>query len=91
MLQTGSSASYNLGNGKGFSVQQVIDTAREVTGTDFRVTHAERRAGDPAILVADSSLANRELGWQPEYADLESIIATAWRWETEFLCKRGDP
>ncbi len=89
MQRTGNSASYNLGNGKGFSVQQVIDTTREVTGRDFKVTLADRRPGDPAVLIADSSLASDELDWQPEYPDLESIIASAWRWETEFLC--GQP
>ncbi len=88
MQQTGSSARYNLGNGQGFSVQQVIDATREVTGRDFKVTHDVRRPGDPAILVADSKLANRELGWQPEYAELESIIQTAWHWETGFLCNQ---
>lgn len=89
MLQTGCSARYNLGNGKGFSVQQVIDTTRKVTGRDFKVTLDERRPGDPAILVADSAFANNELGWQPEHPELESIIETAWKWETEFLCKQG--
>jgi UDP-glucose 4-epimerase len=85
MQQTGSSARYNLGNGKGFSVQQVIDTTRKVTGRDFKVTRAQRRPGDPAVLVADSELAQQELGWQPEHTELESIISTAWNWETEFL------
>ncbi len=88
MQKTGKSARYNLGNGKGFSVQQVIDTTRRVAGRDFKVTHAGRRSGDPAVLVADSTLAQKELGWQPEYPDLESIIATAWEWETGFLCKQ---
>ena len=87
MQRTGRSARYNLGNGKGFSVQQVIDTTREVTGRDFTVTRTDRRPGDPAVLVADSERARQELGWQPEHADLESIIATAWNWETDFLCK----
>jgi len=88
MQQIGSSARYNLGNGTGFSVQQVIDTTRKVTGKDFKVTQDERRPGDPAVLVADSKLAQQELGWKPEHTDLESIIATAWRWETEGLSKR---
>ena len=88
MQQTGRSARYNLGNGRGFSVQQVIDTTREVTGRDFTVTRTDRRPGDPAVLVADSQRARQELGWQPEYDDLESIIATAWNWETSFLCKQ---
>ena len=88
MQQTGRSARYNLGNGRGFSVQQVIDTTRKVTGRDFPVTRTDRRPGDPAVLVADSQRARQELGWQPEYDDLESIIATAWNWETSFLCKQ---
>jgi UDP-glucose 4-epimerase len=87
MQQTGCSASYNLGNGKGYSVQQVIDATRKVTTRDFKVSHAERRPGDPAVLVADSTLATKELGWQPQYPDLDSIIGSAWRWETGFLCK----
>ena len=91
MQQTRSSARYNLGNGKGFSVQQVIDTTRKVTGKDFKVTRDNRRPGDPAVLVADSQLARQELGWQPEHADLESIIETAWNWETEFLCSQNQP
>ncbi len=88
MLQTGSSAHYNLGNGRGFSVQQVIDAVHEITGKDFDVTQDARRPGDPAVLVADSSLAKQQLGWQPKYDSLESIISTAWRWETEFLCQQ---
>jgi len=88
MQQTGNSASYNLGNGKGFSVQQVIDTTRDVTGREFKVTRADRRPGDPAVLIADSALANNELDWQPEHPDLESIVASAWKWETEFLCNQ---
>ena len=87
MLKTGSSARYNLGNGRGFSVQQVIDAVRRITGKDINVTQDARRPGDPAVLVADSSLAQQQLGWQPEYNSLESIISTAWHWETEFLCR----
>jgi UDP-glucose 4-epimerase len=75
------SAIYNLGNGNGFSVQQVIDVAREVTGREIKVVDAERRAGDAAILVADASRARRELAWSPGYSDLETIIRHAWSWE----------
>jgi UDP-glucose 4-epimerase len=88
MRETGRSARYNLGNGNGFSVQQVIDSARKVTGRDIRVSIEPRRAGDPAVLVADSTLARTELKWRPAYADLDTIIANAWRWETDFLCKQ---
>lgn len=85
MQKTGESARYNLGNGKGFSVQQVIDAAKQVSGKDFIVTKADRRAGDPAVLVADSKLARKELGWEPRFDQLETIIETAWNWEVNFL------
>jgi UDP-glucose 4-epimerase len=88
MIKKDKSARYNLGNGKGFSVKQVIDVAREVSGNDFNVTIEPRRAGDPAVLVADATLAKHELNWQPEFADLKDIVKTAWQWETDFLCKQ---
>ena len=72
---------YNLGNGHGFSVQEVIDTAEAVTGRKIAVVNAPRREGDPARLVADATLARKQLGWQPQYADLATIIAHAWKWE----------
>lgn len=75
------SAAYNLGNGGGFSVQEVIETARAVTGCDIQVKYGERRVGDPARLVADSRRAREELGWRPRYADLATIIGHAWDWE----------
>lgn len=74
-------ARFNLGNGQGFSVQEVIDSARRVTGCRIHVIDDPRRDGDPAALVADSTLAKRELGWQPRYADLDTIVAHAWQWE----------
>ena len=76
---------FNLGNGQGFSVQQVIDCVREVTGRDFEVKSEARRDGDPAVLVADATLARTELGWQPKLDKLEYIIATAWHWEQSFF------
>lgn len=76
------SQAYNLGNGQGFSVQEVIDTAEQVTGRKIAVTYAERRPGDPARLVADARQACAQLGWQPEFSDLATIIEHAWRWET---------
>lgn len=88
MQQKGESARYNLGNGKGFSVRQVIDTTKAVTGKDFEVIEDARRPGDPAVLVADSTRARKELDWQPRFDQLDTIIETAWRWETEFLCKQ---
>lgn len=74
------SRAYNLGNGKGYTVRQVIETARRVTGRDIPVVDAPRRPGDPAALVASSDRITRELGWKPRYGDLEEIIATAWEW-----------
>ncbi|WAL67437.1 UDP-glucose 4-epimerase GalE [Amycolatopsis cynarae] len=70
---------YNLGNGTGFSVRQVIETCREVTGHPIPAVVAPRRAGDPAILVAASDRARTELGWKPERADLFGIVSDAWR------------
>lgn len=87
MKKTGNSARYNLGNGKGFSVQQVIDAAKQVSGKEFTVTYTDRRAGDPAVLVADSKLAKKELSWEPKFEQLETIIETAWNWEVNFLNK----
>jgi UDP-glucose 4-epimerase len=75
------SQAYNLGNGNGFSVQQIIDMAEQVTGRKIPVMDAARREGDPARLVADSRLARKQLGWQPQYADLATIIEHAWKWE----------
>lgn len=75
------SQAYNLGNGNGFSVLEVIETAKKVTGVDFAVKHEARRAGDPPRLVADSSAIKAKLGWSPRYADLDTIIAHAWAFE----------
>lgn len=71
---------YNLGSGTGFSVHQVIEAARRVTGRDIPVSLAERRAGDPAVLVASSRRIRAELGWVPQFDDIEVIIESAWRW-----------
>ncbi len=71
---------FNLGNGVGHTVKQVIDTARKVTGDPIKVEMAPRRAGDPATLIASSAKAKEVLGWKPEHDDLEEIIATAWNW-----------
>lgn len=87
MQKSGDSARYNLGNGKGFSVQQVIDAVKRVADKEFKVIHAERRAGDPAVLVADSALARQALGWTPRFEQLETIIETAWQWETTFFAR----
>ena len=72
---------FNLGNGQGFSVQQVIDICKDVTQKNIPVIYGARREGDPDVLVADARLAQNELGWQPKYPALQSIIEHAWQWE----------
>jgi UDP-glucose 4-epimerase len=71
---------FNLGNGKGFSVREVIESARRVTGHPIPAEVCPRRPGDPAVLVASSEKAIRELGWKPRYTQLDEIIRTAWIW-----------
>jgi UDP-glucose 4-epimerase len=71
---------FNLGNGKGFSVQEVIESARRVTGHPIPAELYPRRPGDPAVLVASSEKAIRELGWKPRYTQLDEILRTAWDW-----------
>lgn len=73
---------YNLGNGRGYSVREVIDVARQVTEVDFPAVEAPRRPGDADRLVASSELIGRELGWEPHFSDLRQIIETAWAWHT---------
>lgn len=82
-LRGGNSSNFfNLGNGTGFSVKEVIETAKEVTGLDIPVVIQERRAGDPAVLVASSEKARSVLGWNPASADLKGIIQSAWSWHS---------
>ena len=78
---------YNLGNGKGFSVREVIESARRVTGHPIPAELHPRRAGDPAVLVASSEKAIRELGWEPRYTQLDDIIDTAWIWHQKRYSK----
>lgn len=73
-------AAYNLGNGQGFSVQEVIATAAAVTGRQIPVQVGARRPGDPPCLVGDATAIQRDLNWQPRYADLAEILQTAWCW-----------
>lgn len=80
----GESAAFNLGNGRGFSVGEVISAAERIAGRRVRVIDAPRRLGDPPVLVADAARARDVLGWRPRYADLESIIAHAWAWEQQY-------
>ncbi len=81
---------YNLGNGQGFSVQEVINVAKEVTGRDFTVIDGPRRPGDPARLVADSSKVKQELQWVPEFDALATMIEHAWQWELRHHCNKQD-
>jgi len=76
---------FNLGNGNGFSVLEIIQAAIEVVGHNIPYELAPPRAGDPAILIADASLASTELGWQPHYTNIKDIIATAWQWHQNEL------
>jgi UDP-glucose 4-epimerase len=71
---------FNLGNGQGFTVLEVIEAARRVTGVEIACERAPRRAGDPPVLVASSALASRLLGWEPAFGDIDGIITSAWRW-----------
>ena len=71
---------FNLGNGVGFTEKEVVETARKVTGHPISAKEEPRRAGDPSMLIASSAKAKEVLGWNPQYADLETIIDTAWNW-----------
>ena len=80
LLDGGNSDVFNLGNGSGFSVREVIETARKITGKEINVVERDRRPGDPPILVGSSEKAQRVLGWQPQFAALETILNHAWQW-----------
>jgi UDP-glucose 4-epimerase len=80
LLKGGESQVFNLGNGNGFSVKEVIETAKEITGKNISVVYGDRRAGDPPILVGSSDRARNILGWQPRYPNLTDIISHAWQW-----------
>jgi UDP-glucose 4-epimerase len=84
-LQSGApSDAFNLGNGNGFSVREVIQSVERVTGKSIKVVETERRFGDPPILVGSSVKAGQMLNWQPQYTSLDEIIKTAWRWQKKF-------
>jgi UDP-glucose 4-epimerase len=89
MRAGGGSLAANCGYGHGFSVLEVLDAVRKVHGADFPVTFAERRAGDPAMIVANPALARQELGWVPEYDDLNGIIRSALDWEQHLMRKNA--
>jgi len=82
-LKTRDRLIYNLGNGVGFTVREVIESARRVTGHPIPVVEEPRRAGDPAVLIASSEKIGKELGWKPEYTDLDGILASAWQWHQQ--------
>lgn len=83
LLKGGDSEIFNLGNGNGFSVREVIETAREITQREFKVIETNRRPGDPPTLVGSSEKAHNLLGWNPQYADLNQIISHAWQWHQQ--------
>lgn len=83
LLNGGESDCFNLGNGSGFSVREVIDMVKKVAGVDFKVTEVERRAGDPPELIADSKKAREILKWEPKFFELETIVSSAWRWHKQ--------
>lgn len=80
LLEGGESKQYNLGNGKGFSVREVINSVKKITGKEFSVIEVERRAGDPPVLIASSDKIKKELGWVPKHTEIEEIVASAWKW-----------
>ena len=79
-LETRPNAKYNLGNGEGFSNLEVLEMVEKVSDKKINWEFGPRRPGDPAVLIASSELAQKELGWKPKYADLESIVKSAWEW-----------
>jgi UDP-glucose 4-epimerase len=84
------SRTYNLGNGQGFSVKEVIDVAREITGHPIPAQVTARRPGDPAVLIASSEKIRHELGWQPRFPQLRAIVESAWRWHVSHPHGYGD-
>jgi UDP-glucose 4-epimerase len=82
LFKDNTSATYNLGNGKGFSVKEVVEEARKVTNHPIPAVVEARRAGDPSTLIAGSEKAINELGWTPKFNSLNQIIATAWKWHS---------
>lgn len=79
-LRPGDQRFYNLGIGRGYSVKEVVESARRITGVEIPVQYGSRRSGDPAILFADASKIHRELGWSARYRDIDTIVQTAWNW-----------
>ncbi|MHB8716894.1 MAG: UDP-glucose 4-epimerase GalE [Sulfuricaulis sp.] len=88
LMTGGDNAVFNLGNSQGRSVREVIDVARSVTGHVIPTVPGDRRSGDPAVLVADSTKIRKELGWKPRFEDLHTIIETAWAWQSKESSKK---
>ncbi|MHC4646038.1 MAG: UDP-glucose 4-epimerase GalE [Planctomycetota bacterium] len=82
-LDSSSELVYNLGNNSGYSVREVVETVRKVSGKDFKAVEADRRPGDAPVLTSDAARAKSEIGWKPQLPKLEQIIATAWKWHNE--------
>jgi UDP-glucose 4-epimerase len=80
LMDGANSSVYNLGNGQGFSVLEVIERARKITGKNITLENSDRRPGDPPVLIASNEKAIKELSWKPQYAEIDDIIGTAWRW-----------
>lgn len=87
LLRNGGNRTYNLGNGSGYSVREVIEACCQVTGRKVVTKLGARRSGDPSILVASSEVAKAELGWQPRFFQLEKIVEDAWRWERQLAAR----
>ena len=84
LMNSGSSTAFNLGNGEGYSILEVISAAEKVSGMSIKIIDGDRRDGDPARLIADSKKIMKELGWKPRYADLQTIVSHAWQWELKY-------
>lgn len=83
LIENGKSGSYNLGTGKSYSNKEVIDMVKKISGVDFKVEVKERRPGDPSAIFADNSKITKELGFQPQHSNLETIVKTAWKWHCQ--------
>ncbi len=90
LLESGKGLKLNLGTGRGTSVREIIDACRQVTGHEIPEIIGDRREGDPPELIADSSLAQKTLGWKPQYPEIRSIVETAWRWHKSHPNGYGD-
>ena len=82
LVAGGDSDQFNVGTGKGYSNQELVDMAKQVTGNDFTVKYGDRRSGDPDQLIASSQKLQQALGWKPEHSDLETILRSAWQWHS---------